>query len=113
MSRTKKVGFVGAGNMAGALIRGVLEARLYRAGELWVTDPLPAQRRRIRRSYGVDAASDNRQLVRGSQMIVLAVKRNGDMQFNPGPDDRMNAGDYLIAIGESAGLRKLEEAAGK
>ena len=48
MSRTKKVGFVGAGNMAGALIRGVLEARLYRAGELWVTDPLPAQRRRIR-----------------------------------------------------------------
>jgi len=46
-------------------------------------------------------------------LIVLAVKRNGDMQFNPGPDDRMNAGDYLIAIGESAGLRKLEEAAGK
>jgi len=46
-------------------------------------------------------------------LIVLAVKRNGDMQFNPGPDDRMNAGDYLIAIGESAGLRKLEEAAGR
>ncbi len=44
-------------------------------------------------------------------LIVLAVKRNGDMQFNPGPDDRIAAGDYLIAIGESAGLRKLEEAA--
>jgi K+/H+ antiporter YhaU regulatory subunit KhtT len=35
------------------------------------------------------------------------------MQFNPGPEDRMNAGDYLIAIGESAGLRKLEQAAGR
>lgn len=46
-------------------------------------------------------------------LIVLAIKRNGDMQFNPGPDDRIAAGDYLIAIGESAGLRKLEEAAGK
>ena len=46
-------------------------------------------------------------------LIVLAVKRDGQMQFNPGPDDRINAGDYLIAIGESAGLRKLEEAAGK
>ena len=46
-------------------------------------------------------------------LIVLAVKRDGDMQFNPGPDDRIAAGDYLIAIGESAGLRKLEEAAGK
>jgi voltage-gated potassium channel len=46
-------------------------------------------------------------------LIVLAVKRDGQMQFNPGPDDRMNSGDYLIAIGESAGLRKLEEAASK
>jgi K+/H+ antiporter YhaU regulatory subunit KhtT len=46
-------------------------------------------------------------------LIVLAVKRDGQMQFNPGPDDRINAGDYLIAIGESAGLRKLEEAASK
>ena len=46
-------------------------------------------------------------------LIVLAVKRDGSMQFNPGPEDRVNACDYLIAIGESAGLRKLEEAAGK
>lgn len=46
-------------------------------------------------------------------LIVLAVKRDGNMQFNPGPEDRISAGDYLIAIGESAGLRKLEEAAGK
>ena len=44
-------------------------------------------------------------------LIVLAVKRDGDMKFNPGPDDCINAGDFLIAIGESAGLRKLEEAA--
>jgi voltage-gated potassium channel len=46
-------------------------------------------------------------------LIVLAVKRDGQMQFNPGPEDRINAGDYLIAIGESAGLRQLELAAGR
>lgn len=46
-------------------------------------------------------------------LIVLAVKRDGQMKFNPGPEDRISAGDYLIAIGESAGLRKLEEAAGQ
>jgi voltage-gated potassium channel len=44
-------------------------------------------------------------------VIVLALKRDGSMKFNPLPDDRMQAGDMLIAIGESAGLRKLEEAA--
>src|SRR5207248_2924689 len=46
-------------------------------------------------------------------VIVLAVKRNGSMRFNPASDDQIEAGDALIAMGEPAGLRKLEEAAGK
>lgn len=72
--RPKKLGFIGAGNMAGALLKGVLAAGLYRAGDLWVTDPVPDQCRRVRRRYGVGAARDNRELVRGSQIVLLAVK---------------------------------------
>ncbi len=44
-------------------------------------------------------------------VIILAIKRASDMHFNPGPEDRIEAGDYLIAMGEPAGLRKLEDAA--
>lgn len=44
-------------------------------------------------------------------VIVLAVKRGGEMRFNPGPDDGMEAGDFLIAMGEPGALRKLEETA--
>lgn len=57
------------------------------------------------------------QTFRGSKMradlgvIVLAIKRGAEMQFNPGPDDRMEPGDFLIAMGEPAALRKLEEVA--
>jgi pyrroline-5-carboxylate reductase len=73
-TRTRKLGFIGAGNMAGALIKGVLAARLYRPSDIWVTDTVAEQRRRIRRRYGVGAAEDNRALVRGSRIVVLAVK---------------------------------------
>jgi len=45
-------------------------------------------------------------------IIVLAIKRSGSMRFNPASDDLIEAGDTLIAMGEPAGLRKLEEAAG-
>jgi K+/H+ antiporter YhaU regulatory subunit KhtT len=44
-------------------------------------------------------------------VVVLAVKRNQKMQFNPGPEDRIDAGDYLIAMGKADGLKQLEEAA--
>ncbi|HVP42106.1 MAG TPA: potassium channel protein [Terriglobales bacterium] len=44
-------------------------------------------------------------------VIVLAIKRNADMVFNPAPDDRIEPGDCLIAMGEPASLRRLEETA--
>ena len=45
-------------------------------------------------------------------VIVLAIKRDSSMMFNPEPGDRIEAGDYLIAMGEPASLRRLEENAG-
>ena len=45
-------------------------------------------------------------------VIVLAIKHPGqEMRFNPAPDDRIEPGDYLIAMGEPAGLRKLAASA--
>jgi voltage-gated potassium channel len=45
-------------------------------------------------------------------VIVLAIKRAGaGMRFNPAPEDRIEAGDYLIAMGEPASLRRLEDTA--
>jgi K+/H+ antiporter YhaU regulatory subunit KhtT len=34
------------------------------------------------------------------------------MRFNPAPDDRIEPGDFLIAMGEPQQLRALEQTAG-
>jgi len=44
-------------------------------------------------------------------VIVLAIKRAAGMRFNPAPDDRIEAGDFLIAMGEPNQLRELEQMA--
>jgi voltage-gated potassium channel len=44
-------------------------------------------------------------------VIVLAIKRGSEMRMNPTRDDVIQAGDYLIAMGEQASLRKLQQAA--
>jgi K+/H+ antiporter YhaU regulatory subunit KhtT len=41
-------------------------------------------------------------------VIVLAIKRHEGMRFNPAPDERIEADDFLIAMGEPAQLRQLE-----
>jgi voltage-gated potassium channel len=45
-------------------------------------------------------------------VIILAIKRAAGMRFNPAPDDRIEAGDFLIAMGEPEQLRQLETTAG-
>ena len=45
-------------------------------------------------------------------VIVLAIKRRDSMRFNPPPDERIEADDCLIAMGEPAQLRQLEQTAG-
>jgi len=44
-------------------------------------------------------------------VIVLAIKRASGMRFNPAPEDKIEAGDFLIAMGEPGGLHRLEAAA--
>lgn len=46
------------------------------------------------------------------RVIILAIKRDGvAMRFNPAATDRIQGGDYLIAVGEVSNLRQLEQVA--
>jgi voltage-gated potassium channel len=44
-------------------------------------------------------------------VIILAIKRHEGMRFNPAPDERIQPDDFLIAMGEPAQLRQLEQTA--
>jgi voltage-gated potassium channel len=44
-------------------------------------------------------------------VIVLAIKRESGMHFNPASDDRIEVGDFLIAMGEPQQIRELERKA--
>lgn len=49
----------------------------------------------------------------GHGVIVLAVRRSdGRLDFNPGPNQTISPGDFLIAMGDSQKLKELETLAG-
>jgi len=70
----RKIGFIGAGNMAGALVRGLVRAKKVAARDMWASDAVPAQLQRLRRTHKIAVTRDNLELVRGSGIVVLAVK---------------------------------------
>lgn len=70
----QKVGFVGAGNMGEALIKGVLAANLVPPEAIHVTDVRLDRLRELDRQYGIQVAPDNTALVQHADIVVLAVK---------------------------------------
>jgi pyrroline-5-carboxylate reductase len=68
------VAFLGAGNMATALVRGFVAAKLFKPSQMIVTDSDAAKRQAAKRRLKVAASADNRAAVAAARIIVLAVK---------------------------------------
>jgi pyrroline-5-carboxylate reductase len=68
------IGFIGSGNMAEALIRGLIAAKVYPAGRIWISDVRAERLNELAKRYGVLPATDNAELARGVGTIVLSVK---------------------------------------
>jgi pyrroline-5-carboxylate reductase len=66
-----KIGFVGGGNMAAALIRGLTQSNAF---EVAVFDTKAARRSHLAETYGVKILASNRELVAWADVVVLAVK---------------------------------------
>ncbi len=69
----KKIGFIGAGNMAYSLIGGLTSTGV--AGEnIWVSDPNAEQTAQLAKQFKLNIAQNNSELVKAVDVVVLAVK---------------------------------------
>ena len=69
-----KIGFIGAGNMAEALMKGIISKGLYKADEIIASEIYEARRQQISKSLGVKCVEDGKEVVKNAKFIVIAVK---------------------------------------
>ncbi len=69
----KKVGFIGGGNMAEAIIKGLLAGGVP-SSAISVAEPVAGRRDYLRDKYSVDASDDCTAVVSSAGIVILAVK---------------------------------------
>ena len=69
-----KIGFIGGGTMAEAILAGMLDAKVAAAGEVLIGEPVAARRDYLSERYGVSVTDANPDVVAVSEMVLLAVK---------------------------------------
>ncbi|KHD88947.1 MAG: hypothetical protein OM95_05625 [Bdellovibrio sp. ArHS] len=105
--KTQKVGFLGAGNMAQAMIKGLVEGGIP-AKNIYASNRTPGKLQKLEEQFKINTVSSNDELIDRCDIIILAVK----------PQDLLNAlepvtrafDEHKIVISVAAGIRmeKLE-----
>jgi pyrroline-5-carboxylate reductase len=97
MPKDKRIGFIGGGNMAEAILKGLLAGGVP-AGDLAVSEPSQTRGAILSERYGIRVLSDNAALCATSDTVILAVKPQVCGSALKGISAAIPAGKLLISI---------------
>jgi pyrroline-5-carboxylate reductase len=106
-----KIAFVGGGNMANALVRGLL-ADGRPARTIVVAEPVAAKRSQLKRRYKIAATASNRDAVAGARIVVLAVKPQQIDAVLEELADAIGRACVVVSIAAGVKVERIEAALG-
>jgi pyrroline-5-carboxylate reductase len=103
------IGFVGSGNMAEALIKGILATKTIKPHNILISDIRPERLAELSARYDIGIAHDNADLVARCSVVVLAVKPQVMPDVLKELAGKLTADELVISI--VAGIRTARIAA--
>lgn len=107
-----KLGFIGTGNMAGAIMGGIIKNQIFRPEEIIGADISEAGRERTKETYGIEVTEDNRKAA-DSEVLILSVKPQYYADAIAEIRDFVREDQLIITIAPGKTLAWLEEQFGK
>ena len=112
MGEMRELGFIGAGNMATALCRGVVRAGLVEASDIIASDPDERQRRRFAEATGAGTTASNEEAC-CARVVVLAVKPNVAPAALAEIGPALPADTFVISVVAGISTPAIDAAAGR
>ncbi|MDM8236239.1 pyrroline-5-carboxylate reductase [[Ruminococcus] torques] len=107
-----KLGFIGTGNMAGAIMGGIIQKGIFRPEQIIGADISEAGRRKAKETYGIEVTEDNRKAAT-AEVLILSVKPQFYADAIAEIRDCIRDDQLVITIAPGKTLSWLEEQFGK
>ena len=104
-----KLGFIGCGNMAGAIIRGIIASGAVSPEEIIGADLSAAAREKIQAESGIAVTDDNNEVVKSAQTIFLTVKPQYLEDVIFGIRETATPGQLFVSIAAGRSVSWIEE----
>jgi pyrroline-5-carboxylate reductase len=105
---TTKIGMLGAGNMAGALIRGMLASQRVAPEQIRASDLREERLSELEAEYGIVTHLENRELIEWANLVVLAVKPQVIDRVLDNAASHFRPGTLVVSIAAGVPIRALE-----
>ncbi|MGE3674260.1 MAG: pyrroline-5-carboxylate reductase [Polyangiaceae bacterium] len=104
----EKIGFLGAGNMSSALIRGILASGLVQPTQVWASDISDERLERLRKQHGIETTKSNLDLVHWATILVFSVKPQVIDRVVKETADAFGAGTMAVSIAAGVPIEAFE-----
>jgi pyrroline-5-carboxylate reductase len=106
------IGFVGGGNMAEALIKGITAAKLYSPENVFVSDIRPERLELLANKYGITTDENNAGLAEKVQTLVLSIKPQNMADALESIKNTIGSETLVISIAAGIKVEKIGAALG-
>ncbi len=107
---SQTIGFIGAGNMAEALIRGLVRGGHIAADRVYASGPRAERLDQLRVAYAIHVTTDNREVARTAGLVVLAVKPQILDKVLKEIGDQLKPGTLVVSIAAGVDTEAIEGA---
>lgn len=108
-----KIGFIGLGNMAKAVIGGMLQNQMVQPGDIVGTARTEKTREAVSGAYGIETRQSNEEVAREAEVLILAVKPQFFQEVIGQIRDAVSENTLVISIAAGKTLRWIEDAFGR
>lgn len=109
MALDSTIAFVGAGNMAGALIRGLLGTQKVRPEQIVASDPDEARLGVLASELGIRTTPSNPDALREADVVVLATKPQAFRLLLPDVEGALEPDALVISIAAGISTKLIEQ----
>ncbi|MGN1114992.1 MAG: pyrroline-5-carboxylate reductase [Candidatus Ornithomonoglobus sp.] len=104
------IGFIGAGNMGGAIIGGIVSNGIAEPSDIYVADMNKEKAGELQKEYGIKPGTDNAAVAGISDILFLCVKPNVIYSVIEGIKDSVKDNAIVVSIAAGQPIEKLEMA---
>ena len=103
-----KAGFIGCGNMAQAIIGGIIKNGAVKAAEVVASDVFEDSLKKAREAYGIKIAAGNLEVAAQSDLVFLAVKPHQIAGVIKEIAPKISAEKIVVSIAAGIDLKSME-----